>query len=157
MTKALDHDLHRQTAWRMMGHLPERAHPQHAKKPMSTPKPISKPIAERISRSESTSTTTIRPVNYKPTPIQSNLRHAAPAGQAINITTMIGRVPDVPLQGPSGSEEANTIVRDRVLRYSSCKGNPTNQEADTALMGMFGDEVETEYAANKYWETTYQN
>ena len=81
MTKALDHDLHRRTAWRMMGHLPEMAKPDHAKKPMSTPKPISKPVAERIKQSEPTSTTQgviqQQPKTYRP--------HASAATQAIDV------------------------------------------------------------------------
>ena len=161
MTKALDHDLHRRTAWRMMGHLPEMAHPQHAKRPMSTPKPISKPVAERIKRSESTSTTTTRPVNYKSTPIQPTLRHANLAAQAIDIPREPARCPVIRMQGPPGSDKANTVVRreDRpVYHYHSCKGNPTLEEANAACVGMFEmKEVQTEFAANKYWETTYQS
>ena len=161
MTKALGTDLHRRTAWRMMGHLPEMAHPQHAKKPMSTPKLISKPVAERIKRSESTSTTTTRPVNHKPTLIQPTLRHANPVAQAIDIPCEPAQCLVILMQGPPGSDEANTTVQREnclVYHYHSCMGNPTLEEANAACIGMFEmEEVQTEFAANKYWETTYQN
>ena len=81
MTKALEADLHKRTAWRMMGHLPEMAHPQHAKKPMSTPKPISKPVAERFKMGESKLT------SNKPAPIQqTTFRSAGAAAQATDTT-----------------------------------------------------------------------
>jgi hypothetical protein len=81
MTKALEADLHKRTAWRMMGHLPEMAHPQHAKKPMSTPKAISKPVAERFKMGESKLT------SNKPAPIQqTTFRSAGAAAQATDTT-----------------------------------------------------------------------
>ena len=136
-----------------MGHLPEMAHPQHAKKPMSTPKLISLPVAERIKASEPAPIKAIQPALIKasqpalikadkPALVQSNFRHANPAAQAIDVTSEPGRVSIIPMQGPSGSKAANTIVRGEdcpVLHFYGCKGNPTKEEADVAFMGMFSD------------------
>jgi hypothetical protein len=134
MTKALEADLHKRTAWRMMGHLPEMAHPQHAKKPMSTPKPISKPVAERFKMGESKLT------SNKPAPIQqTTFRSAGAAAQATD-TTCEQRCP--------------IIQKDvhPVYHYDNCNGNLSLADANAACDEMFGlEEVQAKYR----WSTEY--
>jgi len=126
--------LHKRTAWRMMGHLPEMAHPQHAKKPMSTPKPISKLVAEWFKMGESKLT------SNKPAPIQqTTFRSAGAAAQATD-TTCEQRCP--------------IIQKDvhPVYHYDNCNGNLSLVEANAAFDEMFGlEEVQAKYR----WSADY--
>ena len=135
MTKALDHDLHRQTAWRMMGHLLEMANPQHAKKlmsTMSTPKLISKLVTQQIKASEPNNLKAIPPHRKLPDKViepavtPSNFQHANPAAQAIDY-----------------KPRNNSNYKPR--------GNISSEEADIAFMAYFSEDVETEDAISQYW------
>ena len=107
-----------------MGHLPEMANPQHAKKPMSTPKPISKLVAERICASE--------PAELKATPARGKLS---------------GKVQE-PAQVPFAPR--HTLAAAQAIDYMP-RGNFSKEEADMAFMAYFGEEVETEHAISQYW------
>ena len=124
-----------------MGHLPEMASPQHAKKLMSTPKPITEPVAERIQASE--------PAELKAIP---------PRGKLSDKEKEPAQVPYIPQHASAAANTIDVVVRgaDRPLHhYYEPKGNPSKEEADMALMAYCGEEVETKYAVNQYWRDKY--
>ena len=115
MKKALDHDFHGQTAWRMIGHLPEMAQPQHAKRPMSTPKTISKPVAQKILAGE---------------PVQDKVTEPA-------------RVQHIPQHASAAAKAVDVIVRGTVRPvhcYCQPQGNFDKEEAGRTLMAYCGEE-----------------